>query len=314
MSPLSELWIVVASVLIGLSSFSPAISNRVKRSNTLHPWLMVDLRIACVASAALVIAGMVFRSSLVMGVADTLLVIGLTIALAIAVIGRLKPAEQAPNQDILVVAAHPDDLEIACGATVAKLVDLGYRVRALIIADGKDGGNSDGRATEARRGADFLGLTSMEMLQLPDRELEHHQKEMIAFIEDAIARYEPELILTHSRNDVHQDHVAVHYAVCRAGRHHRSILCFESPSVTSDFKPTVFIDVDEYPTVKNAAIEAHSSQTAKPYMNEEVIESIMKFRGRQGRIPRAEGFEAVRLHLTEPIQLRSKESDYEVSR
>ncbi|SER79618.1 PIG-L deacetylase family protein [Corynebacterium cystitidis] len=213
--------------------------------------------------------------------------------------------EREPNRhtSILVVAAHPDDLEIACGSTIAKLVDTGHDVHGIIMSDGADGGDASLRPDEARDGATFLGLNSLKVMHMTDRALDTHMNDMIAVIEEAIVQHNPDMIFTHSQHEVHQDHLAVHQAVMRAGRNHHSILCFESPSVTADFKPTVFIDVTDYVDVKAEAIAAHANQSGKPYMTREITDSITTFRGRQARVRRAEGFEPMRLNLNDPMSL-----------
>ena len=303
-----------AALFIVVMSYLPKTKYLVKRSYKRHRGLLLTIRSFTIVAFCMAVAGLITSSGVLVAFAELILIVGLTVALAITVFERIVPPVPDSSLAVLVVAAHPDDLEIACGATVAKLVDQGHDVHALIMADGKDGGEVACRAGEASDGAEFLGLSSLTMLGMPDRALGENMKEMIAAIEAAIARVEPAIIFTHSTNDVHQDHSAVHDAVCRAGRNHHSILCFESPSVTADFKPTVFIDVKDYPTVKGEAIAAHASQTSKPYMTQGVIDSTLQFRGRQGRIPHAEGFEAVRLQLTEPVQLKRAEDNSAVSR
>lgn len=214
---------------------------------------------------------------------------------------RIPVSKTTMPTTVLVIAAHPDDLEIACAATIAKFVDTGHRVFGLIMTNGAQGGDAAVRPDEARKGGDFLGLTDLRLLNLADRRLEEDSTVMVDHIEQAITDTRADLILTHSHHDVHQDHTAVHRAVLRAARNHHSILCFESPSVTSEFSPSIYIDVSDYNDVKMAAISAHSDQLDKPYMTEDVVSGITAFRGRQARVNRAEAFEVVRLQLNQPI-------------
>lgn len=171
------------------------------------------------------------------------------------------------------------------------------------MCHGAQGGDASLRPDEAKDGANFLGLTSLAIKNLEDLNLEGYVQEMVAYIEEAILAHNPDVIITHSVNDVHQDHVAVHKATIRAGRNHHSILCMESPSVTADFKPTVFFDTTEYRQVKREAIAAHANQLDKPYMAAEIIDGITSFRGRQARLQRAEGFEVVRVQVSNVLPL-----------
>lgn len=228
----------------------------------------------------------------------------LVLALQPGLLFLLIPQTRSPApQSILVVAAHPDDLEIAVGGTLAKFIDNGHRVHALVMSHGDAGGDAAVRPHEAKAGAWFLGLTSLTLLDLPDRRLELSGTEMIDAIESHVGDLDPHVILTHSGKDVHQDHHAVHMAVLRAARHHSSILCFESPSVMADFDPRVFMEIGDYRHVKTAGIAAHADQSAKGYMADDVIGGIASFRGRQSRLGRAEGFEVIRLQLGDVLPL-----------
>lgn len=75
--------------------------------------------------------------------------------------------------DIIFAMPHPDDIEITCGGTVAKLVKLGYRVGMLHMTDGEPTprGTREERARELRAAAEVLGAAHVEVLDLPNREL-----------------------------------------------------------------------------------------------------------------------------------------------
>lgn len=202
--------------------------------------------------------------------------------------------EREPRR-VLVISAHPDDLELACGGTVAKLVDGGAQVRALVMSRGSEGGRADVRENEARAGATFLGLASLAVHHFTDTNLAAHAKDMVQVIEQELLSFVPHLILTHSAHDQHQDHEAVHRAVLRAARKFPSILCFESPSVTRDFNPSVFVDISDHIDVKVKAVRIHMGQMSKPYMSDQRVRGIAAFRGSQAKTQFAEGFEPVRV-------------------
>ncbi len=76
--------------------------------------------------------------------------------------------------DFLAVGAHPDDVEIACGGTLARLAERGYRVGIVDLTDGEPTPGSPGpaaRLAEARRAAEILGVAHREILNLPNRRL-----------------------------------------------------------------------------------------------------------------------------------------------
>jgi LmbE family N-acetylglucosaminyl deacetylase len=206
----------------------------------------------------------------------------------------VTPRPQAGR--ILAIGAHPDDIEIAAGAALAKMRDAGYYIAGLVMTQGEKGGRADTRPREAKRSAEFLGLDEVQFMDFADTRLSADMVQITNTIEDVIARLQPDIIFTHSMHDIHQDHQAVYEATLRAARRSRTtILCYESPSVTQDFHPTYFIDVDKYVDVKLQAIRQHWDQRKKPYMKPDLIRGKLAFRGAQAKVDYAEGFEVARM-------------------
>ena len=204
-------------------------------------------------------------------------------------------AMTAQPRRVLAIGAHPDDLELACGATLAKLADAGHEVRAMVMSNGSKGGDSSVRVTEASSGSEFMGVSKVQVHDFRDTNLSQHGQEMVQAIEAFIDEFQPDVVMTHSGHDYHQDHQAVHSATMRAARRHSSILCFESPSATRQFNPSVFVDIAGYVDVKIHAVSMHRDQRGKPYMSAERVRSLAAFRGSQVKTSYAEGFEPVRL-------------------
>src|SRR6516165_2285339 len=76
--------------------------------------------------------------------------------------------------DVIAVGAHPDDVEIACGGTLARLVRKGYQVGIVDLTDGEPTPLSPGpdvRLAEAQRAAEILGVAVRVNLNLPNRRL-----------------------------------------------------------------------------------------------------------------------------------------------
>jgi bacillithiol biosynthesis deacetylase BshB1 len=79
-----------------------------------------------------------------------------------------------PRLDVIAVGAHPDDVEIACGGTLARLVNQGFRVGIIDLTDGEPTPGSPGpetRLEEARKAAEVLGVQHRVTLDLPNRRL-----------------------------------------------------------------------------------------------------------------------------------------------
>ncbi len=102
-----------------------------------------------------------------------------------------------PTLDVLAVGAHPDDIEIACGGTLARLVEQGYRVGIVDLTDGEPTPGSTGpemRLAEARRAADVLGVAQRTTLALPNRRLFDSFEARVALAVE-IRRHRPRLVI-----------------------------------------------------------------------------------------------------------------------
>ena len=103
----------------------------------------------------------------------------------------------APKLDVIAVGAHPDDVEIACGGTLARLVDQGYRVGIIDLTDGEPTPNSNGpemRLREAQEAASALGVHVRRTLDLPNRRLFDCFETRVALATE-FRRYRPQLVI-----------------------------------------------------------------------------------------------------------------------
>lgn len=99
--------------------------------------------------------------------------------------------------DVVAVGAHPDDVEIGCGGTLAKLVEQGYRVGIVDLTDGEPTPGSPGpevRLAEAQAAAEELGVTERIVLPLTNRRLFDGFDERIALAK-IFRRWRPKLVL-----------------------------------------------------------------------------------------------------------------------
>lgn len=228
-------------------------------------------------------------------VSEYITLAALSLVVLLLVSWKVVPERRTGRRCVLAIGAHPDDIELACGATLAKLHDAGHRIQGLVLTQGEQGGDEDTRLDEARSGARFLGLESVQVMQYQDTRLQEQELQILNTIEGAILECRPDLIFTHSSHDLHQDHQAVHRATLRAARNHSNILCYESPSVTAEFSPTFFVDIGDYIDVKIESVKEHWDQRGKPYVHGERLHGIALFRGSQAKTRYAEAFEAVRM-------------------
>jgi LmbE family N-acetylglucosaminyl deacetylase/tetratricopeptide (TPR) repeat protein len=207
-----------------------------------------------------------------------------------------KPQRQ---QVILAIGAHPDDIEFGCGASLVRLREEGSQTFGLILTSGEKGHEDNAtdsvRIEEARAAAKIMELTEISFLNFPDTRLQEHKEAIRNAIEQAIARWQPDIIFTHNGHDVHADHRTVHEATREAARGACTLLCYENPNTPPAFNPQYFIEVSEYVEDKIRALQRHKSQMGKSYADASVVRATAAFRGTQARVSLAEGFETVRI-------------------
>lgn len=109
--------------------------------------------------------------------------------------------------DILAIAAHPDDVELAFGGTLLVHGDLGYRTGIVDLTRGELGtrGTPQIRAKEAALAGEILGLSARHNLGLPDGFFENNKATQLKVVEQ-IRRFRPKIVITNARYDRHPDH------------------------------------------------------------------------------------------------------------
>jgi len=288
----------VLAVPVGLAAVGAVLGRDLLRRRVRRPRRILLAVAACVA--VLLPANVYLACTHHTGWFSAEPLVSLATVLALSGLGFLVSLDRIDRtrvprpRRVLAVGAHPDDVELGCGATLAKLVDSGHEVRALVLSNGERGGDGGARPEEVSDAGRLLRLAGVEVLSFPDTRLGAHESDLVRAIERVLDRFNPDIVLTHSGHDQHQDHRAVHLATLRAGRRHSSILCYESPSATPEFRPSMFVDVEDHLQVKVAAVAAHRDQRGKPYMAAEQVQGLAMFRGAQAKIRHAEGYEPVR--------------------
>lgn len=237
------------------------------------------------------------------------------------------------NSFALVVSAHPDDAELACGGTIRSLTEQGHAVVLVDCTRGELGtrGTPELRRDEALRAAAILGVQHRECLAMPDGNIAHTQENILAIV-SAIRTWRPHIVLIPPPVERHPDHEAVH-RLCKAATFlaglpkvltyrdgveqlpHRPArtLCFQQQF---DFPrhPDVYVDISSAFEAKMESIRAYSSQFHAPdsYTSDEPetfisrpsflmeLEARARYYGSRIGTDYAEGFLAI-----EPIAVAS---------
>ncbi|MFE5310238.1 response regulator [Isoptericola sp. NPDC056573] len=184
-----------------------------------------------------------------------------------------------PTDRVLAVGAHPDDVEIGVGATLASHRSAGDEVTVLVLSGGAVGGVAADRRLEAAAATAEIGAG------LVVRDLEDTRIDLataITAIEEVIAEVRPTIVYTHSANDRHQDHRTVHRAVDVAARRVSTVACYQSPSATIEFRPTRFVPVDGFVETKLRMLAAFVSQSHRDYMQPDLVRATARYWSRYG--------------------------------
>lgn len=160
---------------------------------------------------------------------------------------------------VLAIGAHPDDVELGCGGTLAKHVADGDEIHIVIMAT-QPGGADDAARMETARGqaehaAKVLGAHQLLMFDGRDQRLDLASRlDLVQWVEKVIGEVHPDVVYTHHGQDRNLDHRVTHDAVltaCRPlpGSSIKRLLAFEVPGPGGGgFEPTVYVDITGEPS------------------------------------------------------------------
>jgi LmbE family N-acetylglucosaminyl deacetylase len=186
----------------------------------------------------------------------------------------MKPTEHFHFQNILAIGAHPDDIEYGCLGLLLKQKKLNSKISLFVASVGSKGDLSSGLARK-QESMNALSVLSPEHVFFREESgIAHNNLEpLLDTLFQFIQKVQPDLILTMSQHDTHQEHQNLHtISMAAARRSSASILCYSILSNTLKFSPTVFVDVKDEMVAKKEALQKHISQRGKYYMSDEYLE------------------------------------------
>ena len=217
---------------------------------------------------------------------------------------------------VLVVVAHSDDETIAMAGTIRKHVERGDQVFVISMTDGvsaRDTASTNDladRKKASKKASEILGFEWGICYEFNDNAMDSYPLlEIAKAIEEAKEHYDPNLVYTHSINDLNVDHRVVANAVLTAFRPQPNENCTEirlfevasatdygSSLATRPFSPNLFIDITNHWHTKSLSLMAYDTEMREyPHSRSlEGIKNLAKIRGNQVGIKLAEAFEIVR--------------------
>lgn len=201
---------------------------------------------------------------------------------------------------ILVLSPHTDDGELGCGGSIAKFIEQGKHVTYVALSSCEKSVPKeyprDILKTEVKKATGVLGIKEKDLL-LYDYEVrvfpENRQRILDTLIE-LRKNIAPEMVLTPSSYDTHQDHATVREEALRAFKM-CTILGYEQPWNNITFNTSSFIPLeDRHITKKIDALASYKTQAGRKYLNEAFIRGLATTRGTQIETEYAEAFEVIR--------------------
>lgn len=180
---------------------------------------------------------------------------------------------------VLAIGSHPDDIELGCFGTLARLKKQGSEIAFLVTTCGGVGGEINQRRKEAIASAKILGVKPYFGELLDTYISEGHPT--IQLIEDIILEFKPTAIFVHSPNDTHQDHRNVSRAATSAARFVPAVFFYQTPSSTRFFNAQLFSNITDFIDKKLKAVRIHKSQGQNVYMADRAVEGLAEFLGLQ---------------------------------
>lgn len=174
---------------------------------------------------------------------------------------------------IIAVGAHLDDLELACGGTLAKAIHHGHAVRMIVMSEsgykhysGKHGRSEKEALDESKRAAKILGVGELRVFDYPAKDVPNDST-VVEKLNREFDEFKPDLILTHWVFDTHKSHANTALATLAAARYFNSIMMYEPfpPGGRSyvAFRPQFYVDVTDFISMKLKALSAHKSELRK---------------------------------------------------
>lgn len=197
---------------------------------------------------------------------------------------------------VLFLGAHPDDIELGCGALlhhIAKQTD----VLCVTLSDNQKNPDLQNVKDEHFASMQVLGVPREKIVFGPftTRIFPDSRQEILEFFLKLRKDFQPDLIFVHSKNDLHQDHLTMTDEALRAYRG-ITVLGFDVVRSSYGFFPHFLVEVTEKDVNKKIeALSQYKTYSDRYYFNAELTRSIMVRHGALAECPFAEGFDILRI-------------------
>ncbi|HEX6034026.1 MAG TPA: PIG-L family deacetylase [Anaerolineales bacterium] len=197
---------------------------------------------------------------------------------------------------VLFLGAHPDDIELGCGALLHHIVRH-TDVLCVTLSDNQKNPDLQKVKAEHYESMAVLGVPGEKIILGPftTRVFPESRQDILEYFLKLRREFAPDLIFVHSKQDVHQDHLTMTDEALRAFRG-ITVLGFDVVRSSYGFFPHFLVEITEEDVNKKIeALSKYETYRDRYYFNSEVTRSIMVRHGALAERPFAEGFDILRI-------------------
>lgn len=197
---------------------------------------------------------------------------------------------------VLFLGAHPDDIELGCGALIHHIAKK-TEILCVTLSDNQKNPDLKNVKDEHIQSMKILGVPQEKVLFGPfiTRIFQDSRQEILEYFLKLRRDFQPDLIFVHSKQDVHQDHNTMTDEALRAFRG-ITVLGFDVVRSSYGFFPHFLVEVAEEDVNKKIeALSQYETYKDRYYFNAELTRSIMVRHGALAEVPFAEGFDILRI-------------------
>ncbi|OGO31874.1 MAG: hypothetical protein A2136_04120 [Chloroflexi bacterium RBG_16_54_11] len=200
------------------------------------------------------------------------------------------------GKKVCLIGAHPDDIELGCGAFIAN-IEGKADVLCITLSDNQKNPALTNLVEEHYRGMAVLGVTpeQVRLESFVTRRFPELRQEILEYLYQLNREYQPDIVITHTRADIHQDHQQTTEEVLRAFRG-TTVLGYDALRSSYGFFPHFLVEVSEQDVDKKIqALAEYSTYHDKYYFDASVLRATNIRHGALAELPYAEGFDILRI-------------------
>jgi LmbE family N-acetylglucosaminyl deacetylase len=200
------------------------------------------------------------------------------------------------GKKVCFIGAHPDDIELGCGAFISNILGK-TDILCVTLSDNQKNPSLKHLTEEHHRSMAVLGVPRdhVKLESFVTRRFPELRQDILEYLYQLNREYRPDIVITHTRSDIHQDHQQTTEEVLRAFRG-TTVLGFDALRSSYGFFPHFLAEVTEQDVERKIkALAEYTTYNEKYYFSADVLRSTLIRHGALAELPFAEGFDILRI-------------------